>query len=106
MREKITMATKETVSPTLCIAALKEEVVDQILNAIGLKEMKTRSIASTMKNERKAPLELVMKPRRRKSDGRVDDHDCLIRGSIKCNVGSPVLYLVWWSPQFRSLRHR
>jgi hypothetical protein len=66
--KKITMATKGTVSSTLCIAALKEGVVVQIMNAIGLKEMKTRSIAYTMKNERKAPLELVM---RGKSDGMI-----------------------------------
>ena len=61
------MATKGTVSSTFCIAALKEGVV-RIMNAIGLKEMKTRSIAYTMKNERKAPLELVM---RGKSDGMI-----------------------------------
>lgn len=65
--KKITMATKGTVSSTFCIAALKEGVV-RIMNAIGLKEMKTRSIAYTMKNERKAPLELVM---RGKSDGMI-----------------------------------
>jgi hypothetical protein len=47
---KMTMATKESVAAMICIVALKEGVVDQIMNAVDFEEINTGAIMVIMRN--------------------------------------------------------
>jgi hydrogenase maturation factor HypE len=77
---KILVTAKDAATATVCIVALYEGVVDQIMNAINFEEIKARAIVVILRKEaRGAQLNGIVE-KGKAQDGKVDGHDCLIRG--------------------------
>jgi hypothetical protein len=74
-------AAKTQVTATICIAALKEGVVvDQIMNAIKFEEIKARAIVVILRNKSRGAQLSGIVEKGKAQDGKMDGHDCLIRG--------------------------
>jgi hypothetical protein len=74
-------AAKTQVTATICIAALKEGVVvDQIMNAIKFEEIKARAIVVILRNKSRGAQLSGIVEKKKAQDGKMDGHDCLIRG--------------------------
>ncbi len=77
----VVLAIKDAVTAMVYFTTLKDEVVNQIINAINFEEIQARAIEIILRNEaRGTQLTSGIMEKRRLEDGEVAGHDWLICG--------------------------